>query len=176
MSNVFFTSDQHFGHKNIIEYCNRPFADVEEMNRTMISLWNGVVRPEDLVYHLGDFCLDRGNVNSLLNILNGTIFFLWGSHDKWMRHFAPDNNESRVIFLGSLDEIIIEKQPIILCHYSMRSWPKSFHGSWHLFGHSHGRLEPYGKSFDVGVDYWNFTPVSWEQVKNKMNELERNKD
>ena len=56
-SRVFFTSDTHFNHTNIIRFCSRPFKDVAHMNETIISNWNRVVGSGDIVFHLGDFCL-----------------------------------------------------------------------------------------------------------------------
>lgn len=174
---IFFTSDSHYGHTNILKYCNRPFSSCEEMNKIMIDNWNSVVTPEDIVYHLGDFGM--GSPQYLRNIfiqLDGQKILIKGSHDK-----------SPILYLGwekiydvkLLDFVSIDwdKQPsIFLSHYAHRSWPKSFHGSWHLFGHSHGRLPPYGKSFDVGVDCNNFTPISLEQVKERMDTLENSND
>ena len=54
---LFFTSDTHFNHTNILQYCNRPFKIVDQMNETIITNWNNVVEPDDIVFHLGDFCL-----------------------------------------------------------------------------------------------------------------------
>ena len=73
--------------------------------------------------------------------------------------------------IKDVDYVSINGYAIWLSHYSHRSWRNSFHGSWHLFGHSHGRLEPYGKSLDVGVDCWNFSPVSFDIIKKTIDEL-----
>lgn len=159
----FFTADTHFNHKNIIQYCNRPFSSVEEMNETMIENWNRVVREEDVVYHLGDFGF--GNYKSILKRLNGKIFLVIGSHDKQAWKYR-----GRFIEMSP----IIEYKEFTLCHYAMRVWNKSHYNSCHLFGHSHGTLEGQGKSFDVGVDCWNFTPLSIEQVREKMISLPDN--
>jgi calcineurin-like phosphoesterase family protein len=166
---IYFTADLHFHHKNILTYCNRPFKNAEEMDETLITNWNSRIKAEDLVYFLGD--VGFGDISNILRRLNGHIVLISGSHDKsaWQ---CKDRFDKILPIL----EIKIENQPIVLCHYSMRSWSKSFHGSWHLFGHSHGRLEPYGKSFDVGVDGHSFFPWSWEEVKKKMSTLENNKD
>ena len=156
----FFTSDTHFYHDNIIKYSNRPFKNSLEMNEIIINNWNKVVTASDTIYHLGDVgfaCVEV--LNETLKRLNGNIIFLTGNHDRSMKGLAP---------IKHLLEINIEGQPIVLMHYAMYVWPKSHYGSWHLFGHSHGTLKGVGKSFDVGVDANNFTPISFDQVKNIM--------
>jgi calcineurin-like phosphoesterase family protein len=183
---TFFTSDTHFGHANIIKYCNRPFASVEEMDNTLIHNWNAVVRPEDTVYHLGDFAVGGGPAAPYLRRLNGTIYFCLGNHDKRLRfikayldielelqdHFAGSYlNDDKVKFgIPYLREVTVEKQEIVLCHYAMKVWNGSHKGSWQLYGHSHGTLpdDPNALSCDVGVDCWNYFPVSMEQLRDKM--------
>ena len=164
MNKLFFTSDLHLGHKNIIALSHRPFSSVEEMNKGIIDRWNYVVDEDDTVYVLGDFCF--GDPLGYIDRLAGHIIFLKGDHDKWMK--GCEYLHLRIIKpAGLLDEY---GNPIMitLCHWSMRSWYKSHYGSWHLFGHHHNKLEPWGLSFDVGVDCWNYFPVSMEQVKEKM--------
>lgn len=183
---TFFTSDTHFGHANIIKYCSRPFASVEEMDNTLIHNWNAVVRPEDTVYHLGDFAVGGGPAAPYLRRLNGTIYFCLGNHDKRLRfikayldielelqdHFAGSYlNDDKVKFgIPYLREVTVEKQEIVLCHYAMKVWNGSHKGSWQLYGHSHGTLpdDPNSLSCDVGVDCWNYFPVSMEQLRDKM--------
>jgi len=80
MSNIFFIADTHWNHSNIIQYCNRPFSNVEEMNKTMIDKWNAKVKTDDIVYHLGDFGF--GDIRSIIKQLNGKIILIVGSHDK----------------------------------------------------------------------------------------------
>jgi len=157
---IWFTSDEHYGHKNIITYCNRPFKDVDEMNDAIIAKHNEVVADGDNVWHVGDFTL--GSVEDYKKFfvkLKGKHHFICGSHDKWMaRIFGRDN-------LPYLRELYIEGIHIVLCHYAMRRWPRSHHGSWQLYGHSHGELPPEGRQYDVGVDNNNFYPVSFEKLK-----------
>lgn len=172
---VFFTSDNHFNHSNIIKYCNRPFESVEQMNWAMVERWNTVVSPSDTVYHLGDFTLGNFDVFSQwIETLNGDINILPGNHDhRWMKHFV---SEDRVKIVSPLMSLVIPdgtiSQTIILCHYSMQVWDMAHFGSWHLFGHSHGTLKGIGKSFDVGVDCTDFYPLSFEQIKERMMRIE----
>ena len=78
----FFTSDTHFGHENIIEYCGRPFKDVTHMNEELIRRWNARVTPDDVVFHLGDFSMMGGAVSKFYKRLNGNIIWIKGNHDK----------------------------------------------------------------------------------------------
>jgi calcineurin-like phosphoesterase family protein len=163
-----FTSDTHFGHANIIKYCNRPFKSLEEMDKTIINNWNKVVSAGDIVYHLGDFCFGRedSTFDFYLRRLNGLIIFIKGNHDK----LAWRNRRHFYRAYDSYFEEEVNEQSITLCHYSMNVWNKSHYGAWHLYGHSHGTLpdNPHSLSFDCGVDCTEFTPLSFEQVKEKM--------
>lgn len=153
---IFFTSDEHLGHSRIIEYCNRPFVDVDEMDNTIIERHNSLVGHEDTVYHLGDFTFKNStNADIYKSRLNGRHIFLKGNHDK-------DKTLPHII------ELKIEEQPLVLCHYAMRVWNLSHYGSWNLHGHSHGMLVPYGLQLDVGVDNNKFYPVSFDTVKEIM--------
>jgi len=171
---IWFTSDTHFGHANIIKYCGRPFDCKKEHDETLINNWNSVVKKGDTVYHLGDFGF--GSPDWLLKIANrlsGQIHFIKGNHDK------PTTLDLLSIRFATIKEVSVinpkindRKKTIILSHYAHRTWFKSNHGSWHLFGHSHNNMPPHGLSFDVGVDCWNFFPISLEQVEKKINELQ----
>lgn len=164
---IYFSSDHHFQHAKVIEYCKRPYSTQMEMDSDMIEKWNSVIKDKDEVYYLGDLTLGNwGTARSYLKQLKGRIKFIEGNHDK--RWFSSLESSQK---LPPIYELNYMNKTIVLSHYSMRSWNKSFHGSYHLFGHSHGELPPYGKSFDVGVDCWNFYPVSIEQVFEKMETL-----
>ncbi len=171
MSKIFFTSDHHFGHRNIIKFCNRPFENVEEMNQVMIDRWNEKVKPEDEVYHLGDFGMtkDYDLVENIANQLNGTIYLIVGNHEgpalnrrkrfKWIKEYYELKVKDEECKSGV--------QRIILLHYAMKVWRNSFRGSWHLYGHSHGNLpdDETQLAFDVGVDCHDFYPLAYEEVK-----------
>jgi calcineurin-like phosphoesterase family protein len=160
---IWFTSDTHFDHANILKYTNRPWASVDEMNEGLIKNWNSVVRRGDVVYHLGDFAFRNHRI--FAERLNGQIFLVEGSHDRM-------SSWDRKAFVCVGPQYIVKGEPdIILCHYAMRVWPRSHYGTWHLFGHSHGSLCNWGKSFDVGVDVMNYFPVSLETIKTRMESL-----
>lgn len=159
---IWFTSDTHYGHKNVIKYCNRPFATVEEMDETMIANYNSVVQNNDTVYHIGDYCFSKDGVN-IARRLKGNKFLIEGNHDHINPELAKFFKE-----ISQYKEIRWEGEKIIMCHYAFRVWNKSHHGSWNLHGHSHNTLPPIGKQLDVGVDVHNFFPISFEQVKKIM--------
>jgi calcineurin-like phosphoesterase family protein len=171
---TFFTSDTHFGDTYAIQYFNRPFKTVDEMNAVMVEKWNSVVTERDTVYHLGDFTLDDiRHFRKWISQLNGNIKILPGSHDDpWLKDFVASDKVQVILPLVSVEfpEIMAGKHPqvIVLCHYSMQVWDRSNQGSWHLFGHSHGKLKGIGLSFDVGVDCTEFTPLCLETVASKI--------
>jgi len=167
MKNYFWTADTHFDHKNILKYCKRPFECTQEMNETIIENWNKKVGRQDIVYHLGDFALR--NSLKYLKRLNGNIRIILGNHDHDIiridRSFIKQGIQNIYFqIFPPQHEVKIKDKTIIMNHYSMRVWNKSCYGSWHVYGHSHGVLKPYGKSWDVGVDNNNFEPLALEDL------------
>ena len=171
---VFFTSDTHFTHANIIRFCSRPFKNVEEMDETMIANWNRVVGENDIVFHLGDFCMGgSAKWTNVLNRLNGKIYLIIGNHDmKNLKQSCSDRFEKVAMQMY----IEVDKQKIYLNHCPFLCYGGAYRDTWQLFGHVHTnknntgidapRLEMlFPTQYDVGVDNNNFTPVSFEQVK-----------
>ena len=150
------TSDTHFGHKNIIKYSNRPFNDVEEMDNFMVDSWNEKVGPKDIIFHLGDFAFfGADKVVEILKRLNGTIYFLYGNHDRVMRNpIVLDyiKNTGKIKVSADTFEFKYNKHNFFMSHYAHRIWNRSHRGTIHLYGHSHGSLPSLGRSMDVGVD------------------------
>jgi len=183
--NTYFTADEHFGHKSILKYCRRPFATVEDMDNEIIARRNDVVGSNDVVYGLGDFTLSE-DPRSYFAQLNGIARIVPGGHDRrWIKKYRTlYTRDAEVEILPPLFTlkipIVDRKHPlaIVLCHYSLRIWSRSHYGSFHCFGHSHGRLPEYGRSMDVGVDAHDFYPVSLQEVfdtlsvRRNVNELE----
>ena len=161
---IWFTADHHFGHENIIRFCNRPFSDVNEMDNELIRRWNEVVKSNDNVYHLGDFAFGGPKrFDYYFNQLNGKILFVPGGHDKrWMRGRGFSNCTMPLVTIN------IDKTIIVLCHYPLRTWDKSHYGSLHLHGHSHCNLDPLPNSMDVGVDCHDFYPINLKQILRKL--------
>jgi calcineurin-like phosphoesterase family protein len=159
MSNIFFVSDMHFGHRNIIEYCKRPFKSVEDMNEGLIKNWNEVVKHEDKVYHLGDWAF-----NDYYNIarLNGRIYSVPGNHDtERMKKIAPFVTE----WLPELSYLNLgsQERTFVLCHYPMEAWHRKF--KYHLHGHLHGKGKNTDTRMDVGVDATRlYRPISIDEV------------
>lgn len=157
---IWFTSDTHFGHENIIRFCNRPYESLEEMDDTLLENINSLVKPHDTLYHLGDFAFNsHKQYRERIECKN--VHLVLGNHDKQKRQVY----EALFSTVKNLSFVNWQCERIILCHYAMRRWNGSHYGSWHLYGHSHGTLPGHGKSFDVGVDPNNYKPVSFDQVK-----------
>ena len=180
-SNLFLTSDSHFNHANIIKFCNRPFDSVEEMNETLISNWNNTVPKDGIVFHLGDFAFGGSEVwHKILSRLNGQIHLILGNHD--LKNFRQGYADS---FASVQEQLTIDigKKKVILTHFPLLC----YHGTWgtemnvwNLMGHVHTlssnnsgkdfeRLQYlFPTQYDVGVDFNNYTPISFQEVKEKI--------
>ena len=179
---IFFTSDTHFGHDNIIRFCNRPFKDLNEMNYKLIENWNSVVGPDDVVFHLGDFAWGGAPLwRSIRSQLNGHIVLVIGNHDvKNLKQTAANDLFDAVV---PQLQLTIEGRSVYLNHYPFLAYGGAYRGDsavWQLFGHVHTHDGGNGKDdermkylfptqYDVGVDNNNFTPVSWEEIKRIIN-------
>lgn len=173
---TYFTSDTHFHHSNIIEYCNRPYKDVQEMNDKMVENWNSIVKPDDLVYHLGDYCFgNEDKIREINNRLNGHIVLISGNHDE---KILREKSEFTTFFLKErFDRIVpyletkVDGTTITMCHFALQVWNRSHHGRISLFGHSHGTLPGNSQQLDVGSDCWDYKPVTLEQIKERLKTL-----
>lgn len=164
---LFFTSDEHYGHRNIIEFCKRPFADIADMREKLIENHNAKVGKGDITYHIGDMfwrTVPVMEAHEILNRLNGQHALVWGNHDELIER--NDDLASRFIWIKDIARLrpCKELPSLVLCHYPFRSWRGSNKGSWHLYGHVHGEMPGIGLSMDVGVDAHNQYPVSFEEV------------
>lgn len=170
---VFFTSDFHANHANIIKYCNRPWNTKEEMTEALIENWNSVVKPDDIVFNLGDF-MWSSSWNPILEKLNGHIYLIWGNHDR------KDFKESYLNHLEGVYEqltLLIDNKIVYLNHFPYLCFPKN---AIQLFGHVHlSQYKNEGSDFkrcsyllpnqyDVGVDLNNFKPISWKTVSERL--------
>ena len=153
-----YIADTHFGHASIIGNCRRPFASVEEMDAEMVRRWNEAVRPDDLVYHLGDWGWgtdpDRFAFKRMFHSLHGKKVLIVGNHDvRKDGSLRPDLAELPWHQAPTpMLEIKDEGRRVVLCHYALAQWNARHHGALHLYGHSHGRFVGSPGSRDVGVD------------------------
>ncbi len=156
MRKIFITSDLHLGHSNIIKLCNRPFKNVEEMDKTIINNWNKVVGKEDLVYVIGDFCFKGQNAEYYLNQLNGSIILIKGNHDKYIKH-------EKLLSVKDYHELYFNNIKYVMFHYPIISWNGMYRNSVLLYGHVHTSGKPFEKvnmpnAYNVNCEYWNYTP------------------
>ncbi len=183
LTKVFFTADNHFGHANIISFCDRPFGNSAEMDAAMVENWNRVIPRNGIVFHLGDFTLgDVDTAQFYFRQLSGRIRLLsnpWHHDRRWLsstrRCFTNDG------FVELLPPMVVLEVPkgkeyplaITLCHYPLAEWDRKHYGAWHLHGHSHGQKKHvFLRQFaiDVGVDCTGFAPISFDDVMKKMEE------
>lgn len=178
-----FTSDEHYRHKNILKYQpDRPGNTIEEMEETFIQNHNELVSDKDITIHIGDFCWPfcpkKEIVQQAFQVigqLKGKHIFLPGSHDRWLKQeLRKDYYDSKIQIVEPIWELKYKKRHIVCCHYPMLQWPRSHYGSWHLHGHSHSKLDhrnlinkgllQYINAYDIGVDNNNYRPVSYETL------------
>lgn len=198
ISNTFVTSDLHFGHKAVIEYCNRPFKSVEEMDETLIKNWNKVVKPIDKVYVLGDFFMyhKKPKLREIMSRLNGTKILVLGNHDMSDREMESIGFS----FVCRSATINLANELVNLSHFPYKRsklyylfWdtlhklfpkrffrPRRFHymleddGKYLLHGHTHGKDKvTAGKMIHVGVDAWNYTPVPLQKIADIIGKLKK---
>lgn len=187
---IWFSSDHHFGHANIIKYCNRPFGSVAHMDEALIHLWNEVVGPDDKVYYLGDFSLARIEyIEPIVQRLNGKKILVHGNHDRTFPTSKKPTPISRYIDIG-FEEVCLEKlitlplhgvaQQVKLSHLPyapldpteevdrryLHMRPKD-EGHLLLHGHihQHWKKSQCGRMINVGVDVWDYKPISISEIE-----------
>ena len=163
----YFISDTHWGHENVLRYDSRPFSSIQEHDEQLVRRWNEVVKPSDVVYHLGDFSWHKhpADTDALLSQLHGTKILILGNHDE--RVVARAKGWAKVTPYLEIKE---DGQRICLFHYRMTVWNQSHRGSWALHGHSHGTLPVtlVAKTMDVGCMVWGYAPISLDLVAEEM--------
>lgn len=180
---VFFTADQHFGHRNIIDFCDRPFKDVDHMNEMLIKNWNDTVAPEDTVFVLGDFAMGKIYTTvQLARLLNGTKILVTGNHDRcWTP--LPKADEWTKTYLDAGFDDVINLLPgtalgvgadFVASHFPYQGdsrdedryqeWRPRDEGKFLLHGHVHTAWKQNGRQTNVGVDVWDYRPVALETL------------
>lgn len=166
----YYISDTHFGHKNVLKFDNRPFGSIEEMEEIMIMNWNAVVRPEDDVYILGDFCYraEKG-AEYYLKRLNGHKHLIIGNHDKKLL-----KDEEAMKEFETVDKMTYVKDGdrlAVLCHFPLQEWNQYYRGAYHIYGHVHAkkdRMYEYilteDRALNAGCMINNYMPVTFDQL------------
>jgi len=175
---VFFTSDTHFYHKNIIEFCNRPFQDEFYMNESLINNWNKVVPKDGIVFHAGDFAMTGriDYIKELVSKLNGKIYLTLGNHcyqNRFDRQVIREIfHQTDDIFYFTIQDEELEggRANFQICHYPLMFWKR---GAFMLHGHVHSgpfstaneKVPFHAMRYDIGVDNNDFTPISYHKLK-----------
>lgn len=166
---TYFTSDQHFGHFNIIRLCDRPFETVEAMDEAMLSKWNAKVKDSDTVYILGDLFFRAAKVEPILKALNGRKHLIVGNHDSsWMNKVKATDYFASI---ETLKEVDVDGRHLTLCHYPMLSYPQARRG-YMVYGHIHNNIrDDYwpliarrSRMLNAGADVNNFEPVTFDEM------------
>lgn len=166
-----FTADPHYGHDRIISFCNRPFSDTASMNARLLAECRERVGPVDDLWIIGDFSAgkatdtQRRDVRSIFHALPGRRHLICGNHDaQWVRDLPWDS-------MAETAEIMVEGRRLYLCHYPMITWPGARRRGLQLFGHVHKNWEGSRNSINVGVDVWDFRPVTLPEIERRAAQL-----
>ena len=183
---LWFTSDQHFGHRNVLRFCHRPFDDIKQMGQALIDNWNNVVNDDDICFILGDMCWfeSRHEVKKIMNKLKGkTIYVVPGNHCTRKSYELCDE---RIVLLDDISAIYLRHEgcekifkEIFVSHMPLMTWPHRERGAINLFGHIHsGPLVTNdadqdlplweGLQYDVGVDNNDYTPVEIDDILDEL--------
>ena len=172
---IFYTADLHFGHQNVLKYDNRPFADVNEMDRALIELWNGRVSDDDEVYIVGDFAFKNEKPEEwYLQQLKGKKHLIIGNHDA-----KTLSNPAAMAYFESVDKmkhISDGNHQICLCHFPIAEWNGYFKGHFHIYAHIHNRkdetyqfMRHYSRALNAGCMINGYMPVPFDElVKNNL--------
>ena len=164
----YFIADLHLGHSNVLRYDNRPFGSIEEHDQYLTSACAVEGRPERTLWLLGDVAYRRENLVEFMKVVKpkwGKVMLIRGNHDDkvaWrFRSMFDESHEARYLRVNP-------SVKVYMSHYAHRVWRNSHHGSYHLYGHSHGALRPVGRSMDVGAPCIEYRPISLEDCVDKM--------
>lgn len=184
---TWFSADFHIGHSRIIEYSQRPFKDVEEMNSEIIIRHNAVIKPEDIVYNLGDFALKDDLIPDVLAQLHGTIHLIAGNHDACFSSHKDYRKQIKKYLdygFASVQEkmqLKIGNHTVDLCHLPFlkpddpdqrySQWRPINKGQFLLHGHCHEAWKVKGRMINVGIDQWGYAPVSESTIPELISDI-----
>ena len=163
MSNIFYVSDTHFGHANILHFLNsdntkvRPFASVEEMDEILCRNWNAIVSPKDKVYHLGDVAFNMPALHRLKG-LNGKKVLIKGNHDIYK---LKDYSQ---YFYDVRSCISDKKMGIIFSHIPIHDSQLEFRFKYNVHGHTHGTVVPDIRYYNICVEHTNWAPIPLVEI------------
>ncbi len=158
---TFFTSDTHFGDMRVLRFDHRPFPTIDAHDDALVARWNAVVGPCDTIWHLGDFALGptAARAAAILDSLAGEKHLLIGNNDDDATLALPGWTS-----VSAYREIVVDARTLVLGHYAFRTWNGMGRGALNLHGHSHAKLSPMPRQYDVGVDAQDFRPVTLAEV------------
>ena len=158
---TYFTSDTHFGDMRVLRFDHRPFASLADHDAALVSRWNERVGAGDTVWHLGDFALGPtpARAAAILDALAGEKHLIVGNNDD-----AATLALSGWASVRAYVELVVDARMLVLCHYAFRTWNGIGRGAVNLHGHSHNKLTPIPKQYDVGVDAQGFRPVTLTEI------------
>jgi len=194
MHKIWLTSDQHFGHRNVITYCSRPFKDVDHMKEELVSRFNAKVSHDDMTWHLGDFSMHPRELD-VLRRLNGWHALVVGNHDgchpvqcksdEKLKRLTQVYLDAGFAEVSTEDKLVMTDHPFetIKLHHMPYSgdhgekerftqYRPQDDGLWLLHGHVHTEWKVRGKQINIGVDQWGYAPVALDTIK----EIVRNKE
>lgn len=179
---IYFTSDLHLGHKNILAYDNRPFTSIGQHDEEIIHRWNSVVNVDDTVYILGDISWHPVETTvRILRKLNGKKILVVGNHDnKLVRNYKFKEQFEQIEYYMELP--MDNGKKIVLCHYPIPCFNGHYHGAYHFYGHVHNSFEEnmmmntrYNMEqlyelpcnmYNIGCMLHNYTPQTFDQIVN----------
>lgn len=160
MRNIWFISDTHFGHENIIYYAHRPFEGPEDMDEIMIDKWNTHVKPEDLVYHLGDFAMNSNHAKKIRPLLNGTIRLIAGNHDD-IPKYAHAGLFQRITESRNLETVHSDLKGVYATHRPIILGETA---RINVHGHIHHRDPDSDHHINLSVEKTGYAPVHLEDL------------
>ena len=165
MGKIFFTSDMHIGHKNVLKLSDRPFDSIEQHDKAIIDNYNKVVGKDDLCYILGDISWNQSlnEYKRIFSQLNGQKYVILGNHDS-KKSLLRCEKEGLILGVSESKIIRYGTKFFYLSHYPCREWAGYFRGYYHLYGHTHANLDDFKQSTDIGVDCWEYEPVGIDEV------------
>jgi calcineurin-like phosphoesterase family protein len=153
---IFFISDTHWHHRNILEYDQRPFSSIEERDQTLIDNWNAIVKETDEIFHLGD--VGFGVTVEFLARLNGKKYLIRGNHDRYIK-----KSVLRLAFAWVEKCYFFDREGVALL---LSHWPdEGIKDRWNIHGHQHGKGCPQKYRLDLSCNLWGYRPLSLQDLQ-----------